>query len=99
MFQDYILEKKLDKYEASTIIDDDDYQVALDESRKFLSKLGSDLFSKEKVIENYQDYHHHDVTSKQFFNEFPRKQTNNDLQYHNEDVTLKFIVDWFLNRK
>lgn len=97
VFQDSILEKRLERYEAPNL---NIQGAVMEESIRYLSKVGADFLSKEKVIDKYKDHHrHHDVVSKQFFNEFPRKQTNNDLQYHNEDVTLKFIVDWFINDK
>jgi len=96
MFQDYFLHQNLDKYEVDTILQGE----YVDVSSQFLTRFLANYLSKEQIQSKYQDHHrHYDVVSKQFFNEFPRKQTNNDLQYHNEDDTLKFIVDWFLQEK
>lgn len=60
-------------------------------------KLSSWL-SKERIME-MNSTEHRQAKNNHFFNEFPRKQSNNDLQYHTDDTVMSFLADYFFISK
>lgn len=92
-FQDFILEERIKNYEMKDVLDNVQVEHKFDILKSSIKKLGDSYLSKENLkIDKNQEFRH-------FHNEFPRKQSNNDLEYHNQDATIKFLVDWFFTGK
>jgi hypothetical protein len=104
-FADYMLEKRLEKYDIPQLTTQEISDLR-NKTSLLLSKIGSTYLSKERIFDA-QNQHHHEhvhvkevdhVNTRHFFNEFPRKQSNNDMSYHEEDITIRFIYDYFFNK-
>lgn len=91
-FRDYQLCPRLEKYLGSDAVLDlrlPELALPHDTLKQWLSK--------ERIME--VNATHTDPHKKQFFDEFPRMQSNNDLQYHNDDTVMKFVVDYYFLKK
>jgi hypothetical protein len=93
-FLDYQLESRLEKHLDHTSTTS---TFSLDEFSKTSKETIDSWLSKERFIEINETQN--DPSKKHFFHEFPRKQSNNDLQYHNDDTVMTFLVDYFFISK
>lgn len=98
-FSDFVLDKRLEKYETIPKLNPDE----INELKNKTHSLFSDYLSKEKISEHKHQHKHvgvkqvDHVNQRHFYHEFPRLQSNNDMSYHEEDITMRFIYDYFFS--
>lgn len=108
-FHEFILEKNLERYsELSSSKSIPSLSVNLEDIKLkasgYFQSVGQKFLSKENIIDPEAHHHKRDlkevdhVHHKHFWNEFPRKQSNNDMSYHEEDITMRFIVGWLYGK-
>lgn len=90
-FHDFVIDTRLEQHNEEEPLRE--LEIVTKRSKEVLGHY----LSKERILEHQRI--NQDPSRSHFFHEFPRKQSNNDLQYHTDDVVINFLVNWFFIRK
>lgn len=87
---DYQLEAQLDRYLFSDVVAE-----VTNSARSIPLIASSDTIRSWLSKERFLEHSAAQQNPRHFFQEYPKKQSNNDMQYHADDTVLTFLVNYF----